>query len=223
VHIVAYSFTLAHVPFRLPRERDRTGSCRTCFPCVLRVLFLLLSLGSQAAETAPGDPPADIALGMSTVLTGSSGALGNDMQRGVLAGLARANRTTSLQHRRLRLIALDDGYLPARAAVNTRQLIEKDGVLAVIGNVGTPTAVVTVPLANQEKTLLFAPFAGGPILRNDPPDRYVINFRAGLRSRKRKQSSMRWKGWVHLTSAWGHCFTSVGRTIRRVIGSGQLC
>jgi branched-chain amino acid transport system substrate-binding protein len=27
--------------------------------------------------------------------------------------------------------------------------------------------------------LLFAPFAGGPVLRNDPPDRYVINFRAG--------------------------------------------
>jgi hypothetical protein len=25
---------------------------------------------------------------------------------------------------------------------------------------------------------IFAPFAGGPILRNRPPDRYVINFRA---------------------------------------------
>ena len=49
----------------------------------------------------------------------------------------------------------------------------------MIGNVGTPTAVVTVPLANEEKTLLFAPFAGGPNLRNNPPDRYVINFRAG--------------------------------------------
>jgi branched-chain amino acid transport system substrate-binding protein len=34
-------------------------------------------------------------------------------------------------------------------------------------------------LPNEEKTLLFAPFAGGPILRNNPPDRYVVNFRAG--------------------------------------------
>ncbi len=56
---------------------------------------------------------------------------------------------------------------------------QKDNVLAIIGNVGTPTAVVAVPLANEEKTLLFAPFAGGPNLRNNPPDRYVINFRAG--------------------------------------------
>jgi ABC-type branched-subunit amino acid transport system substrate-binding protein len=34
-------------------------------------------------------------------------------------------------------------------------------------------------LVNEQKILLFAPFSGGPILRNDPPDRYVINFRAG--------------------------------------------
>jgi branched-chain amino acid transport system substrate-binding protein len=51
-------------------------------------------------------------------------------------------------------------------------------VLAVIGNVGTPTAIVSVPLVNEEKILLFAPFSGAPVLRDDPPDRYVINFRA---------------------------------------------
>ena len=101
------------------------------------------------------------------------------MQRGILAGLGRANRSGGVNGRKLRLIALDDGYEPARTALNMRQLIEKEHVLALIGNVGTPTAIVAVPLANEQKTLLFAPFAGGPILRNDPPDRYVINFRAG--------------------------------------------
>jgi branched-chain amino acid transport system substrate-binding protein len=101
------------------------------------------------------------------------------MQRGVLAGLGRANRNGGVNGRKLGLLALDDGYEPARTATNMRQLIEKDKVLAVIGNVGSPTAIVAVPLAIEGKTLLFAPFAGGPILRNDPPDRYVINFRAG--------------------------------------------
>jgi ABC-type branched-subunit amino acid transport system substrate-binding protein len=51
----------------------------------------------------------------------------------------------------------------ARTAPNIRQLIEKDKVLAIIGNVGTPTAIIAVPLANEEKTLLFA---GGAVLRN---------------------------------------------------------
>jgi branched-chain amino acid transport system substrate-binding protein len=156
----------------------RTGSNRLGLPNARTLLFLFLALGRGAVWAAESDYPSEIVLGMSTVLTGSASALGQDMQRGVLAGLERANRTGELKTFRMRLIALDDGYQPVRAAINTRQLIEKDGVLAMIGNVGTPTAVVTVPLAREEKTLLFAPFAGGPILRNSPPDRYVINFRA---------------------------------------------
>jgi branched-chain amino acid transport system substrate-binding protein len=115
---------------------------------------------------------------MSAVFTGVNADLGKNMQRGILAGLEHANRNAGVNGRRLRLVALDDGYEPARTALNMRQLIEKEHVLALIGNVGTPTAIVAVPLANERKTLLFAPFAGGPIFRNDPPDRYVINFRA---------------------------------------------
>jgi len=116
---------------------------------------------------------------MSTALTGSAQDLGKDMRRGVLAGLERANRNGGVDGRKLRLIALDDGYEPTRTEPNMRQLIEKDNVVAIIGNVGSPNAIVAVPLANKGKTLLFAPFSGGPILRNDPPDRYVINYRAG--------------------------------------------
>jgi branched-chain amino acid transport system substrate-binding protein len=161
-----------------PGGFDKPASRPTRFPSALPLFFLFLTVGSHLVRIAEAEPPAEIVLGMSTVLTGSAGALGKDMQRGVLVGLDRANRTGHLKSGRLRLIALDDGYLPARAAFNVRQLIEKDDVLAIIGNVGSPTAIVTAPLANEEKTLLFAPFAGGPSLRNDPPDRYVINFRA---------------------------------------------
>jgi branched-chain amino acid transport system substrate-binding protein len=78
--------------------------------------------------------------------------------------------------RKLRLITLDDGYEPTRTAPNMLQLIEKDNVL---GDIGTPTAIVAVPLANDQRILLFAAYSGGPILRYLPPDHYVINFRAG--------------------------------------------
>jgi branched-chain amino acid transport system substrate-binding protein len=157
---------------------DETANCSSLFPSKLTILFLLLALGYRAAEAAQTDPPAEIVLGMSTVLSGVAADLGKDMQKGILTGLDRANRNGGVNGRKLRLITLDDGYEPAHTAINMRQLLEKDNVLAVIGNVGTPTATVAVPLANEEKTLLFAPFAGGPTLRNDPPDRYVINFRA---------------------------------------------
>jgi len=104
--------------------------------------------------------------------------LGKNMKQGVLVGLERANRAGGINGRSLKLIALDDGYEPTRTAPNMRRLIEQERVLAVIGNVGTPTAIAAVPIANEQKTLLFAPFTGAGVLRKNPPDRYVINYRA---------------------------------------------
>jgi branched-chain amino acid transport system substrate-binding protein len=51
-------------------------------------------------------------------------------------------------------------------------------VFGFIGNVGTPTAAVGIPYALERRTLFFGAFTGANILRNDPPDRYVFNYRA---------------------------------------------
>ncbi len=52
-----------------------------------------------------------------------------------------------------------------------RALIEQHNVLAILGNVGTPTAIVTVPIAQEKKTLLFGAFSGGDVLRPEPAGR----------------------------------------------------
>lgn len=142
--------------------------------------LFLLAIAALCAGAAPASdsPPSPIVLGMSTALTGPAATLGQDMRLGVLAGLERANRAGGVNGRQLRLIALDDGYEPAKTAPNMRQLIEKDNVLAIIGNVGTPTAVAALPIAIEEKTPFLAAFTGAGILRKNPPDRYVINYRA---------------------------------------------
>src|ERR1700736_1730099 len=101
-----------------------------------RWLIFLLAAGSQLMQVVSTEAAAENVLGMSAALTGSAGELGKDMQRGILAGLERANRTGGVNGRSLRLIALDDCYEPARTDPNVRQLIEKDNVLALIGNVG---------------------------------------------------------------------------------------
>lgn len=139
---------------------------------VLLVLSVLLvpAFNALAAE--------EVLLGMSTALSGPTAELGREMQRGVLAGLERANRAGGIQGRRLRLLTLDDGYEPTRTAPNMRRLIEEEGVLAVVGNVGTPTAIAALPLAREYRSLLFAPFSGAGVLRRAPPERYVINYRA---------------------------------------------
>ena len=149
------------------------------FPFILHgiVITSFLFCSTILFAKTPKDT-GEIVLGMSTALSGPAADLGKNMQRGVLTGLERVNRSGGVKGRQLRLIALDDGYEPTRTAPNMRRLIEKEQVLAVIGNVGTPTAIAAIPIANEQKTLLFAPFTGAGVLRKTPPDRYVINYRA---------------------------------------------
>ena len=80
--------------------------------------------------------------------------------------------------RTLKLYAADDGYEPSRTPEAMKHLYEKDQVFGIIGNVGTPTAAVAVPYSLERKMLFFGAFTGSNILRNDPPDRYVFNYRA---------------------------------------------
>jgi ABC-type branched-subunit amino acid transport system substrate-binding protein len=75
-------------------------------------------------------------------------------------------------------VALDDGYEGARALENVTELLEQRHVFGLIGNVGTPTALLTVPYAVSRSTLFFGAFTGANLLRKDPPDRYVFNYRA---------------------------------------------
>ena len=136
----------------------------------------LLSLNISVAQEADGKR--EIVLGMSTALTGPAAGLGKNMRAGVLASLKRANRAGGIRGSKLVLRSLDDGYEPDPTAPNMRQLSEQEHVLAVIGNVWTPTAIAAIPIANEQKTLFFAPFTGAGVLRRTPPDRYVINYRA---------------------------------------------
>jgi branched-chain amino acid transport system substrate-binding protein len=147
------------------------------FRLICQLAFSLILLPCIVHATEGASPP-DIVFGMSTVLTGPAANLAKEMRQGVLAGLARVNRAGGVNGRKLRLVVLDDGYEPARTALNVRKFIDQENVLAVVGNVGTPTAVAAIPIVNEKKTLFFAPFSGAGILRNNPPDRYVINFRA---------------------------------------------
>ena len=144
----------------------------------LILLFSLIIILGLVNPTLAQISDSDLVFGMSTALTGPAADLGDNMKAGVLAGFHRANTDGGLHGRKLRLIALDDGYEPSRTTPNIRKLIEQDHVLGIIGNVGTPTAMAALPIIHEHHTLFFAPFTGAGILRKVPPDRSVINYRA---------------------------------------------
>jgi branched-chain amino acid transport system substrate-binding protein len=100
------------------------------------------------------------------------------MKLGIDTAFNQINEAGGVDGRMLRLIAADDGYEPTRTAEAMKQLYEKEQVFGIIGNVGTPTAAVAVPYALERKLLFFGAFTGANLLRHDPPDRYVFNYRA---------------------------------------------
>jgi branched-chain amino acid transport system substrate-binding protein len=131
-----------------------------------------------ATSTARGVTDREIRFGIVAPFSGASRELGRQMKLGIDAAFSRANDAGGVDGRMLRLIAADDGYEPTRTLAAMKQLYENDQVFAYIGNVGTPTAAIAVPYALEHRTLFFGAFTGANLLRNDPPDRYVFNYRA---------------------------------------------
>lgn len=156
---------------------------------MIRLDHLLLGVVSLVISSAPvcaqgekpgrrGAPASELLFGMSTALTGPAADLGRNMRRGFDAAFLECNSGGGIGGRDLKLVVLDDGYEPERTAPNMHRLIDEYGVLGVLGNVGTPTAIAAIPIANSNRVPFVGAFTGAGVLRKTPPDRYVVNYRA---------------------------------------------
>jgi branched-chain amino acid transport system substrate-binding protein len=135
-------------------------------------------MGAPQALAVRGVSSDEIRFGFSGPLSGPSRDLGQQMRLGIEAAFRTENDDGGINGRMLRLIAADDGYEPSRTGDAMRQLYDRDQVFGFIGNVGTPTAAVAAPFALERRMLFFGALTGGGLLRRDPPDRYVFNYRA---------------------------------------------
>jgi ABC-type branched-subunit amino acid transport system substrate-binding protein len=142
---------------------------------ILTGLLFLLAVPAHAGET--GVTPGSILFGQAAALSGPSSALGQKMRQGILAAFAEVNAKGGVHGRRLELISRDDGYDPDRSVQQTVKLLDEDKVFALIGAVGTPTSLVTVPIARDQNVPFIGPFTGAGFLRERDLDN-VINIRA---------------------------------------------
>jgi len=148
------------------------------YEAIVRVAPGLVVATAVATGVAHAEEPKPWRIGMVTALSGPAEALGVNMRRGVDAYFALSNRRGGVHGRPLELVARDDGYEPGKTGPAMRALIDDEHVFAVVGNVGTPTAVVAVPITSEKHVALFGAYTGAGVLRKSPPDRYVVNYRA---------------------------------------------
>ena len=133
-------------------------------------------IGPTAMPDDTGVTPDGVMFGQSAVFSGPSRELGINMRLGIEAAFAEANRAGGVHGRQLSLVSLDDFYEPESAVINSRALIN-DGVFALIGGIGTPTARSVAPLTAALGVPFVAPFTGAAFLRDGSWDN-IVNVRA---------------------------------------------
>jgi ABC-type branched-subunit amino acid transport system substrate-binding protein len=131
-------------------------------------LSILLLVAASPAHAAPPDsravnsgvPDKELVIGQSASFSGSFASQAASYRNGALAYFAAVNERGGVHGRRIRLVSLDDGYVVDRALENTRQLIEREHVLALFNYMWTNTVRASIPLAEAAGVPMFAPYTG---------------------------------------------------------------
>lgn len=143
-------------------------------PAKLTALMLtctLAVLGASSAHAEEGVTESVIRVGGVMDLKGDSRGLGEGMRNGIEA----AFKGVTVKGRKLQFTPLNDNYSPPKTVESTVKLLD-EGVFIMLGNVGTPTAKVSLPILAERKVPAVGFFTGAGILRPGVGD--IINFRA---------------------------------------------
>jgi branched-chain amino acid transport system substrate-binding protein len=132
----------------------------------------------------------EILIGSCSALEGPSHALGVETVTGAKAYFGLINDEGGVNGRKLKLIAYDDSYDPAKTQVCFDRLMD-DKVFALGFFVGTPTAVKYVPMAESAKIPLVGLFTGAQTLYT-PLRHWVVNVRASYYDETREQMDGLW-------------------------------
>jgi len=163
---------------------------RSVLLCGSASLFLFGTALSGRAQNPPGVTDNKIVIGSCSALEGPSHFLGVETVAGANAYFSLTNDEGGVNGRKLKLVAYDDSYDPAKTQVCFDRLLS-DKVFAMGFFVGTPTAVKYVPLAESNKIPLIGLFTGAQTLYT-PLRHWIVNVRASYYDETREQMDGVW-------------------------------
>jgi ABC-type branched-subunit amino acid transport system substrate-binding protein len=131
---------------------------------------------AMLAAMAPAGSWADILLGHSGDLSGTSAALTKDYLRGMNAYFEDLNRKGGIRGEKVRLVSLDDGFSPDKTAANTKALIDQNA-LALVGYRGTANVQKIIPLLQESGIAEIGNTSGAKSLR-EPHVEGLFHLRA---------------------------------------------
>lgn len=151
------------------------------------ILLLLCADAVPAAETKqPGVTGDSIAFAQSGCFSGACGTTGLRYHAGIRAAFHERNLRGGVRGRTLRLTPHDDAYDPVTAATNAARFAADRDVFAVIGGLGTPTALRMAPVLREAGVPFVGILSGAGFLRDRARYPNVVNLRTGYAEEARK-------------------------------------
>ncbi len=113
--------------------------------------------GAAQAQDVRGVTDTEIVLGTSLDLSGPITFWGVPMRNGHVMRIEEENAKGGVHGRKIRLIVEDNGYDPKKGVLATQKLVQRDKVFAVVGMLGTPVVLASMPLILDAKTPMLFP------------------------------------------------------------------
>ena len=107
-------------------------------------------LPARAAENAPGVTASEILFGQTMAYSGPASSYGT-IGKSSDAYFRMINDQGGINGRKLRMLSLDDSYLPPKTVELTRRMIEEDKVAFLFNCLGAPTTNATRKYVNNKK------------------------------------------------------------------------
>jgi branched-chain amino acid transport system substrate-binding protein len=132
-------------------------------------LMLAIAAVAIVGTAAVGQPaergvtPTEIVLGTTMPMSGPAAFWGTGVGGGIDAWLRHINDQGGIHGRRFRFAIRDDAYLPPRAVANVRELVERDGVFAIVSQIGTANCFAVRDYMVETKTIWITPACGADI------------------------------------------------------------
>lgn len=142
--------------------------------------WLRFAVGCAGASFAVAVTAADeIVIGQVAPLSGVLAETGKDMVLGAKIYFDHVNEQGGIHGKRIRHVVRDDGYKVDETVRLTREVIDKDGAVALIGFAGTGNVgeLLSQKVLEKANIALVAPYTGGEILRS-PFNPYIFHIRA---------------------------------------------
>jgi ABC-type branched-subunit amino acid transport system substrate-binding protein len=128
---------------------------------IVAAALVAASNGAWSAEKkyGPGVTDTEIKIGQTIAYSGPASSFGT-VGHTISAYYRMINDRGGINGRKINFISADDGYSPPKTVEQTRRLVERDQVLAIVGSLGSPTNASVQRYLNDRKVPQLFLFTG---------------------------------------------------------------